>query len=511
MRMTGKKIAVPPLGLLTLAALLPREWKLKIIELKIQQITDEEWNWCDLVLVTGMGIQMPGILDTIKEAKDRQKFVVVGGSSVFHVPEEALSAGADIVVQGEAEHSVSQLVEAIEQQKTGLIITGSGPIPDLRNSPAPRYDLLDLNKYITVLIQFTRGCPFKCEFCDVTLMLGRKVRTKSLHQVLQELQNIYDLGWRRTVFFVDDNFIGNPGKARELLRELVPWLEERGFPFDFITQASVNLASEPEILDLMAKAGFNRVFLGIETLDTESLKAAKKVQNVKIDINQACQTINRAGMQIIAGCILGFDNEQPGADKRLIDFAVRTQIPEMFITLLQVGPGTDLWTRLEKEGRLRWRGMEEDIGSQTGLINFVPTRPVTEIVEEYIHLYQELYDPGFYVERAFNYVANMQPLPIKKPFAMPYVYELRAALVSIFKQGIVYRSRLKFWKYFLAALFKLPLPRFVQFISICVLGEHYFEFRNTVKDKLLYKLNKEGLLAPATSTTPPRATESVGS
>ena len=232
LRMIGKKVAEPPLGLLTVAALLPQEWNFKVIELKIRKITDDEWNRCDILFFTGMGVQFPSMFKTIREAKRRNKTVVVGGSAVFHVPEEALKAGADIVVKGEAEQAIPQLLQAIDQGDSGIIIEPNGPAPDLKDSPAPRYDLLDLDMYATMSIQFSRGCPYKCEFCDVTFMLGRKVRTKSAMQILKELQNIYDLGWRRTVFFVDDNFIGNPGRTKELLREILPWMERRRHPFE---------------------------------------------------------------------------------------------------------------------------------------------------------------------------------------------------------------------------------------------------------------------------------------
>ena len=265
-------------------------------------------------------------------------------------------------------------------------------------------------------VQFSRGCPFQCEFCDITFMYGREVRTKSPDQILQELQILYDLGWRRVVFFVDDNFIGNPSRTKDLLRKLVPWMEERGHPFDFTTQASVNLAADQELLDLMVRAGFWKVFLGIETLDRESLKDAKKFQNAAVDLDQVCEKINRAGLQIIAGCILGFDNERPGADQRLIDFASRNHIPEMFVTLLQAGPGTDLWKRLEKEGRLMFGGFNDNLGSQTGLINFLPTRPRSEIAGEFIRLYDALYDPEFYLNRSFEYLSRMESPPPKRLF-----------------------------------------------------------------------------------------------
>jgi len=488
-RMLGKKLTEPPLGLLTVAALLPKSWNLKLIELKVREITWDEWNTCDILFISGMGVQSPGVIETIRNGRKKNKTVVVGGPWVFHAPNDALAAGADIVVKGEAEQIMPQLLTAIEKGISGIIIE-SDSRTDLKDSPVPRYDLLDIKAYTTLEIQFSRGCPFRCEFCDVTLMLGRKVRTKSVLQILKELQNIYDTGWRSFVFFTDDNFIGNPNQTKALLREMIPWMEERSHPFEFITQATVNLAQDSEMLDLMVRAGFFKVFLGIETPDEESLKLAKKTQNTATDLNQACQTINRAGLQIIAGCIVGFDMERPGADQRLIDFAIQNEIPEMFITLLQVGPGTDMWNRLENEGRLQWRGYDENLGSQTGLINFIPTRPMREIVDEFINLYQVLYDPGFYLERTFRHIAGMKPSPVKRSFSIPSLLELRAVIITLYKQGMCYASRWKFWKYFFTAMFFLKGKRFERFVSACVMGEHYFEFRETVKKKLRENLEK---------------------
>ena len=491
LRMTGKKVLEPPLGLLTVAALLPEDWDFKLLELMDREISEKEWRWCDMVMVTGMGVQFPGMLETIREGRRRGKTVVAGGPVVFHAPRDALDAGADIVVRGEAEQALLQLLQAIERNASGIIIEARVQT-DLENSPAPRYDLIDPGMYTAMEIQFSRGCPFKCEFCDITLMLGRHVRTKSPHQILRELQNIYDLGWRRCVLFVDDNFIGNRSKAKALLREMIPWMEARNYPFEFDTQASVDLAEDSEMVALMVRAGFFRVFLGIETPDKDSLKFARKHQNLVTDLDRVCRTITEAGLQIIAGCIMGFDDERAGADQRLMDFAVRNQIPQMFITLLQVGPGTDLWRRLEAEGRLRWTGFDENLGSQTGLINFVPTRPMEEIVEEFIRLYDTLYDPGCFLERTFRHFSRMKSPPVKKRFSLPYRWELRAVLITLFKQGVCYPSRLKFWRYLILASFKFPKRRFDQFVATCVMGEHYFEFRNVVREKLLEALTRNG-------------------
>jgi radical SAM superfamily enzyme YgiQ (UPF0313 family) len=481
LQMIRKKAILPPLGLLTLAALLPREWDVKLFELTFQKISPEDWEDCDLVLVSGMAVQYKGILETIREGKRRGKTVVAGGPWVFHFPQEALAAGADLVVKGEGEATISLLLESLSRHDYGRIISAPA-FADLEDSPPPRFDLIDVHDYADMAVQFSRGCPFNCEFCDIKLMLGRHFRTKKPRQILAELQILYDLGWRGPVFFVDDNFIGHPGKARALLRELLPWLESRGRPFQLYTQASVNLAAERELLELMVQAGFTGVFLGIETPDAESLKQVGKVQNVAVDLDLVCQEINRAGLIILAGCIIGFDQEKPGADQRLLDFAQRTQVPEMFVTLLQVAPGTALWKRLEKEGRLLPLNYEH-LSNQTGLVNFVPTRPLQQIVDEFIHLYEALYEPGAYLGRVFHFLERMRAPSFPRPFSLPSLYELRAVLIVLFRQGGLYASRRQFWRYLFTVLRKFP-ARLPDFIMLLIKGEHYFDFRRTIVREL---------------------------
>jgi radical SAM superfamily enzyme YgiQ (UPF0313 family) len=480
--MLKKRCIQPPLGLLTLAATLPANWKLTLADTTARPVSESEWNNNDVIMITGMFNQYSGIIDAVQEGKKRGKLVVVGGPVVFHVPEQVLAAGADIVVRGEAEVTVDRLVEAIQRRESGIIIQ-TNERADLKKSPPPRYDLLELKHYVDMSIQASRGCPFQCEFCDITLMFGRQVRTKSPDQILTELQILYDLGWRRLVFFVDDNFIGNPPEAKKLMNELVPWMEAHGFPFEFTTQASVNLASHPDILDLMVRAGFWKVFLGIETPDKDSLKETKKFQNAAVDLDRVCDTITKAGLQIIAGCILGFDNEPKNADRLFIDFARRNKIPEMFITLLQVGPGTELWCRLEKEGRLLFGELDDNLGSQTGLINFMPTRPRKEIAEEFIRLYDELYAPEFYMKRTFENMSFMNPLPKRTSNPRPYWNEIRAVLITFFRQGIIAPSRFTFWKYLTKMLLHHP-DKTRRFVSALVVAEHYYEYRRTIKTEL---------------------------
>lgn len=490
LEMTGKKIHQPPLGLMTVAALLPKTWHIKLVELTEGPVNETDWVRCDLVMVSGMAVQYPGILECIREGKRRGKFIVAGGPAAFHVPEEILNAGADIVVKGEAEPLMPQLLKAIEERASGLLLEAED-WADLRDSPIPRYDLVDPGKYTGLAIQFSRGCPYKCEFCDITLMLGRKVRTKRIAQVLEELQNLYDLGWRRSVMFVDDNLIGNSRKTKDLFLRMIPWMESHGYPFEFDAQASVDLAEDSEMLALMVRAGFSKVFLGIETTDEESLRLSKKYQNLGKDLDEICRTINEAGLLVMAGCIIGFDNERPGADERVISFAHRNHIPIVFVSLLQAGPGMDLTKRLKSEGRLLGSGFGEDFGNHTGLMNFVPTRPMQSIVKELIRIYDVLYDPESFLDRTFNHFLRMKAPPFKKSMALPYAWEFRAVAHVLFRQGFRYTSRWKFWKYLFLSMVRFPRSRFGQFFASCVMGEHYFQFRNVVREKLLECMNRQ--------------------
>jgi len=479
--LVGKKVVEPPLGLLTVAALLPQDWDVSFVELRATALTDSDWARCDVLFVSGMAVQRAGLLEIIREGRRRGKTVVVGGPYVFHLPDEAIGIGADIVVKGEAEGIVSQLIEAIEQGKSGMVIEAADK-PNLNESPLPRYDLLDMSLYLDMPVQFSRGCPFLCEFCDITTMYGRRVRTKDPAQMLRELQMLFDLGWRGPVLVVDDNFIASPLKAKRFVKELLPWQEERGYPFDLMCQASVNLAREPELLDLMARCGFFRVFLGLESLDVDSLKHAKKFQNVGKDLGRVCREINRSGMQIIAGYIMGFDNERPGVDVKVIEFAEANHIPEMFVSLLQAAPGTALWDRLAGEGRLLNRPVADDFGSQTAAMNFSPSRPAEEIEAEFVRIYQVLYDPENLYERTYRHFLEMRPPRFRQRLPLPKPGEIRALLTVLFRHGVINPSRRKFWKYLLLGLWKFP-RRLRRFFEYFVIAEHFFEYRDIIRGR----------------------------
>jgi radical SAM superfamily enzyme YgiQ (UPF0313 family) len=477
LRMLGRKAVHPPLGLITVAALLPQDWELKLIDLTFQTINQRDWDTCDLVLISGMNVQHQGIVEMTQEAKKRGKKVAVGGPAVFHGPRQALRDGADIVVVGELESCVDRFLHALNLNESGVIISGDAR-PDLKSWPSPRFDLLDVNKYLTMGVQFSRGCPFQCEFCDVTHMLGRQVRIKSSSQVIAELDALRRLGWKENIFFVDDNFVGNRSAAKLLLKELISWHTSVGHCFDFNAQVSVNVAKDQELLDLMVEAGFYKVFLGIETDDQESLEKTKKHQNSRTDLDKACHKIIKAGLQIEAGWIVGFDNEAPGADHRVIDFARRNHIPQILVNFLEAPPGTDLWKRLTSEGREPFVPSEKAT-SLIGLINYETIRPVAQLTQEVINIYESLYDPESYYQRAFEEFSSMMPRRLKRAPRLPSLAQLRALLLTLGRRGILSRSRGSFWKYFVKGLWSFS-GRFEYFIHTLILFEHHDDFRKTI-------------------------------
>ena len=317
--LAGLRSTNPPLGLITVAALLPSDWEIRFVDRNVRLETASDWEWCDLVIISAMIIQKKDFQELIAKGLQLGKKVAVGGPYPTSYPEVAQKAGADYLILDEGELTIPLFLAALEQGEPSGVFRASEK-PDVTMTPIARYDLLDLDAYLAITVQFSRGCPFQCEFCDIINLYGRKPRTKTPEQMLAELETLYQLGWRRYIFVVDDNFIGNKRNAKVFLRELIPWMEQHQYPFKLITEASLNLAEDSELIELMVKAGFMLVFMGIETPDTDSLMGINKVQNTRQSLIESCHKITRMGLQIMSGFIIGFDNEKPGAGQRIKDF-----------------------------------------------------------------------------------------------------------------------------------------------------------------------------------------------
>jgi len=492
---------MPPLGLLTVAALLPREWQLHLVDLNAATLTDQQWNWADLVLISGMLIQRQNLLALIREAKARGKTVVVGGTYATSLPEEVLGAGADFVVRGEGENSLPLFLEALAQDQPGGIIH-CDTHPDLTASPIPRYDLLNMEKYLFLAVQTSRGCPHDCEFCEVVQLFGRRPRYKEPRQVIAELEAIYRLGWRKRIFICDDNFIGSKIHARAILRELTPWSKSRGEPFVFLTQTTVDLGQDVPLIDEMTEANIVEVFLGIETPEEEALARSHKHHNRRVSMQESIRRIQANGLSIMGSFILGMDGETDCAADRIISLIETTSIPVVMVNLLQPAPHTRLWKRLEQEGRL----LIEEMQSATELDSigtrqfFLPSRPREQIMAEYLKIWETIYEPGAYLARAHRYFLGMRPTraalarsrgQTSPPQPVPSAPNSRRRRWRHFYTFLLCSWRLalgpstwrQFWRQLLDLARKNP-SRVVSYLILCANGDSMFDWRDLLRQRL---------------------------
>ncbi|MGA1264175.1 MAG: B12-binding domain-containing radical SAM protein [Prochlorothrix sp.] len=475
-----RKALLPPLGLVTVAAILPQEWDFKLVDRNVRSVTEAEWDWADLVICSAMIVQKPDLIAQVQEAKKRGKPVAVGGPYPTSLPEEMREVGVDYLILDEGEITLPLFVEALERGEKQGEFRSNGEKPAVTETPIPRYDLLERQAYDSMSVQFSRGCPFQCEFCDIIVLYGRKPRTKTPQQLIAELQALYDLGWRGGVFMVDDNFIGNKRNVKLLLQDLKIWQEERGYPFRFDTEASLDLAQDDELIDLMLECNFAAIFMGIETPDTDSLRFTKKLQNTRSPLLDSIDKVTRSGLRVIAGFIIGFDGEKPGAGQRIVEFAEITGIPTTTFAMLQALPHTALWHRLAQEGRL----IEKDGNiNQTTLMNFVPTRPVEDIAREYVDAFSALYEPSQYLDRVYRYFLKLGAPKVKTPFKWPEWVVVRALAIVIWRQGLVRETRWKFWHHFFHILWQNPAVA-EQYITLCAHNEHFLEYRQIVRQQI---------------------------
>ncbi len=480
LELVGRKALLPPLGLATVAAILPQDWEFKLVDRNVRAITEAEWDWADMVVMSAMIVQKPDFLAQISEAHRRGKRVAVGGPYPTAIPQDALEAGADYLILDEGEITLPMFVEAIARGDRSGTFRSNGEKPDVTGTPVPRFELLELDAYDNMSVQFSRGCPFQCEFCDIIVLYGRKPRTKTPEQLLAELDRLYDLGWRRTVFLVDDNFIGNKRNVKLFLRSLKVWMAEHEYPFAFNTEASIDLAQDPELMELMVDCNFNAVFLGIETPDEDSLALTKKFQNTRDPLSDGVDAIIRSGLRVMAGFIIGFDGEKTGAGDRVIQFVEKTAIPTPLFSMLQALPDTALWHRLEKEGRMR--SSEANI-NQTTLMNFMPTRPIEDIAREYTKAFWELYDPVTYLDRTYRHFLKLGAPRHKTKLRKVSFINIQAFATVCWRQGVVRETRWHFWRN-LIGIWRHNPKVWQHYLSICALNEHFLEYRGIVKTQI---------------------------
>jgi radical SAM superfamily enzyme YgiQ (UPF0313 family) len=482
----GKRASLPPLGLVTMAALLPRDWQLELVDMNIERLTDAQLDRADVVLVGGMLVQAESMREVIRRARRRGKRTVVGGPAPSTSPESFPEA--DAVFGGEAEGREAELVALIVGDGPGtvaarnpqrLVPLRADARPDVRTSPVPRFDLLDLSAYASMSIQVSRGCPFNCEFCDIIEIYGRRPRVKEPGQVLAELEALRVLGWRGSLFIVDDNFIGNIREVRKLLPEIERWQVQHGRPMDLYTEASVNLAREDALVEAMLSAGFSSVFLGIETPSPEALRSAKKLQNLRLDLHEAIDRLTRAGLEVFGGFIVGFDSDDVTAIGAQLEFLAGAPIPLAMVGLLTALPGTQLSRRLASEGRLR----RDSSGEQFGRPNFTPTMDEEALLGGYAELLAQVYAPESYARRCAAYLERA-PRPRHRVPLRPG--SIKALLRSTWYLGVLSPHRRWYWSLLAAAARRSP-RHMAWAISHAVQGEH---FRRYTAEHVLPRLRQ---------------------
>ncbi|HXQ84241.1 MAG TPA: B12-binding domain-containing radical SAM protein [Xanthobacteraceae bacterium] len=398
--LVGARYPATPLGLITVAALLPKSWNVRLVNRNTEELTESDLAWADMAMTGGMLFQQADALRLIDMCRARGLPIVIGGPDATSSPHRY--AGANFRVLGEVEGVIHEFVAAWDEGKReGLFVAPKFTI-DVTKTPIPRFDLLKFEQYLYIGVQFSRGCPFTCEFCDIIELYGRSPRTKTHDQMLAELEALYQLGYRGHVDFVDDNLIGNKKAIKAFLPVLEKWVERHDFPFEFSTEASLNLADDAELLAMLNRSNFFAVFVGIESPDEDTLMAMRKKQNMRRSIADSVHKIYRAGMFVTAGFILGFDTEKGSVAQPMIDLIEAAAIPIAMVGLLYALPNTQLTRRLAKEGRLHvgHDASPEGKGDQcTAGVNYETKRPRLEILRDYREVLEEIYDPDAFCGR----------------------------------------------------------------------------------------------------------------
>ena len=463
LKFVRKKAGSPPLGLLTVAAMLPPEWETKLVDMNVTNLNPEDLIWADYVFISAMVVQRNAASNVIAQCREAGVTVVAGGP-LFTMEHEQFP-DVNHFVLNEAELTLPPFLADLVNGCPQPIYTTS-VFPDIRQTPTPLWQLADLKQYDTVSIQFSRGCPFNCDFCNITALLGHRPRTKTTEQIIAELDSLYALGWRKSVFFVDDNFIGNKKQIKtELLPALIEWRKGKT-GMRFSTEASINLADDPVLLKLITQAGFDTVFVGIETPNLDSLTECSKSQNKGRDLVESVKRLQRAGLQVQGGFIVGFDNDPPSIFKQQVDFIQKSGIVTAMVGLLQAPLGTRLYDRMKQQGRLVKEFSGDNVDGST---NIIPKMGLEPLREGYHRLLSKIYAPEFYYERVITFLREYHP---PKIHFHPDPQYIQAFGRSIYQLGIRGVERVQYWRLFFWTLFHRP-RLFPLAITLAIMGYHF--------------------------------------
>jgi len=459
----GKKAAFPPLGLLTVASLLPESWSKRIVDVNVECLTDNDLLWADMAFIGGMTIQRKSAEQIIDRCNAINLIIVAGGPLFTSEPDEFKTV--DHLVLDEAELTLPAFLKDLQQGQPKKVYRASS-FCDLRDTPIPAWNLVKMKRYASLNIQFSRGCPFNCEFCNVTVLFGHRPRMKTPQQIIMELDCIYASGWRGSIFFVDDNFIGNKVFLKEqLLPVLIEWRKNKKGCV-FFTEASINLADDPELLDMMVMAGFDSVFIGIESPDEVSLTECHKTQNKNRDLLESVNIIHRSGLQVMGGFIVGFDCDKPSIFQRQIDFIQKSGIVTAMVGMLQAPPGTRLFDRLQRESRVINAFSGDNVDGTT---NIIPRMGIDRLLAGYRSIMRQIYSPKNYYRRVRTLLKelkmpeNNQPLNFQR-----FLSFFRAA----FRLGVLGKERFRYWQLMLWTLICRPRQLSLA-ITLSIYGHHY--------------------------------------
>jgi len=472
LKFVRKRAASPPLGLLTIAAMLPANWQRRLVDLNVAKLSERDLQWADLVMISAMGVQKASTHALIERCHNAGLPVVAGGPLFTCEPEEFPEV--DHLVLNEAELTLPLFLRDWQAGQPKRIYNEES-FADIRKTPLPAWELADLRRYVAMSIQYSRGCPFQCDFCNVTALFGHQPRTKSASQVITELDALYSQGWRDSVFFVDDNFIGHKQQLKkELLPALIAW-QQNHKRIAFYTEVSINLADDPELVKMMVEAGFDTVFIGIETPHDASLAESSKHHNQQRNLLEDVKSLQRAGLEVQGGFIVGFDNDPPSIFQRQIEFIQKSGIVTAMVGLLQAPPGTRLYERLLGEDRLRGDSSGNNVSAST---NIVPAMGLEKLQKGYRELLVNIYAPRQYYQRLMTFLREyrLPQVQAKRGFQHKMAF-FRAA----YHLGIIGKERIQYWKVMIWTLFTRPrlLPLMV---TLAIYGHH---FRKTCEKYIL--------------------------